>query len=588
MSIPTWTAFFNNIDGAGTAESRAFVAGIVCPAGSNCSDANTNGRFKKFFADMGGIEVALPPDTDAQQSQKIRDGIRLILQQSIAQASPYVLTKPPISASIKVALDAAVTTFGACDKNDVPRSRSNGFDYDGVTNSLQFFGNCRPTFDAANIGRRITTSYKYWIEDSPDPDGNDDPCALCEDPLICVNDQCLCPSDCGGVLADNETCNTVTCTPECLPDCGGCDAGLTCDVDACACVCDDCNGPPPGPGFECQQDSCTYECAACVGEAPGPFSTCNLATCEYECGGCGGLEAPSGQVCNTNVEVCDFECLPDCGGCGGGAVCEVSTCSCECPADCGGAPPRDGMTCNAFTCLYECPAPPPGSVSPGPNFVWDVAACDYTCPEDCGGNDIGPNAICDAATCEVRCPADCGGCDGAGECNLEACACECPADCGGVAPSVNHVCDAEACGYVCREEPVTPSPGANFVWNSTSCRYECPADCGEAGLADTEFCNRATCEVQCLPGCGGCGAGEACDEAACACQCVEDATCAPGFVWNTETCSCGCDTTQECGPTRVLNVDTCSCECGANCNDACSGGTPLCQQSACECRGIGG
>jgi len=94
--------------------------------------------------------------------------------------------------------------------------------------------------------------------------------------------------------------------------------------------------------------------------------------------------------------------------------------------------------------------------------------------------------------------------------------------------------------------------------------------------------------VQCLPNCGGCGTGETCNQAECACQCVENATCAPGFAWDSDACECACDTGIQCGPTRVLNPDTCSCECGTNCNNACGGATPLCQQSACECRGIGG
>jgi hypothetical protein len=38
----------------------------------------------------------------------------------------------------------------------------------------------------------------------------------------------------------------------------------------------------------------------------------------------------------------------------------------------------------------------------------------------------------------------------------------------------------------------------------------------------------------------------------------------------------------------VLNVETCSCDCGTKCNGACTGGTPICQQSLCECRGLGG
>ena len=122
----------------------------------------------------------------------------------------------------------------------------------------------------------------------------------------------------------------------------------------------------------------------------------------------------------------------------------------------------------------------------------------------------------------------------------------------------------------------------------TTCRYECPANCGDPTLASPEFCNRSTCEVQCLPGCGGCGFGEVCNQAECACQCVENQTCSAGFEWDPESCSCACDTDVQCGPTRVLNPDTCACDCGPNCGNACGGSTPLCQQSACECRGIGG
>ncbi len=52
--------------------------------------------------------------------------INLILQQSIAQASPYILEKPPLSASIKVAFDPTVETVGTCNTADVPRSREDG------------------------------------------------------------------------------------------------------------------------------------------------------------------------------------------------------------------------------------------------------------------------------------------------------------------------------------------------------------------------------------------------------------------------------------------------------------------------------
>ncbi len=715
QSIPTWEAYFNNFDSAGTPASRPFFGAIICPVGQNCSDDTQNGRFRKFITDMGGIEAALPADNsgtcvsngaacnqDADCAgagggdcinapfERMAEAMRQILQGSIAQASPYVLTKPPISASIKIALDASITTFGTCNKNDIPRSRVNGFDYDGATNSIQFFGNCRPTFDQGNIGERITVSYRYWIEDSDDDDGNPDPCALCLSPLVCVNETCVCPADCGtGGLAFNETCNTESCLLECLPDCGGCDPGfscdlvdcrcecngcngpppapgfvcdldtceyecnacagqppsvfsqcnlatcefdcpdcgpaalddgffcntnpavcdvecqsdcggcapgLTCHVDQCSCLCDGCSGPSPGAGFQCNADTCQFECLACPGEPPGPFSTCDFDTCQYVCNGCGPGEVQPGFTCNDNPLVCDVECLPDCGGCTGAGVCDPLACACECPDDCGGNPPRNDMTCNQLSCAFECLDPPVGSVSPGANFLWDPATCDYVCdPEHCGLNTFGPEALCDLSTCELRCPSDCGGCAGSADCNLASCACECPADCGAPPPSPDFECDVSTCSYECKEVPVTPPPSPNFVWDPLSCDYECPSTCGQATAPVLpEFCNPSTCEVQCLPSCGGCAVGEECNAAACACECVENATCGPGFAWDVSSCSCSCDTGQACAATHVLNPDTCACECGedaggaVNCNNACSGGTPICQPSLCVCKGLGG
>ncbi|MBM4281638.1 MAG: hypothetical protein FJ137_13065 [Deltaproteobacteria bacterium] len=694
QSIPTWTSIFSNIDDLGTPESRPFFGAILCPVGANCSDDTQNGRFSKFLSDMGGIEAVLPADSDPEQARKVANAIRQILQASIAEASPYVLTKAPISASLKVAFDPRVSTFGSCNKADVPRSRAAGFDYDGPTNSIQFFGDCRPTFDQANIGQPIAVSYRYWLEDSVEPDGNEDPCASCGDPLVCVDEQCVCPSDCGsGGLGANETCDAATCTRQCLPDCGGCDAGFACNLDVCQCECPGCNGTRPSDAFECDLTTCEYACLACPGDPPGPFSECNLATCEWDCpdcnvaagevppnqfcntntavcdvecrADCGGCDAPfscdttscactcescpgvppgsgfacnvnrcayecaecpadephgrnalcdsatcawrcdgcggdqlrANFFCNTNVDVCDAECLPDCGGCRGASVCNQDTCACDCPADCGGPPPRDGMVCNIATCGYECPTPPAGSVPPGPSFAWDPATCEFRCPDDCGGGSSpGPNAVCDQATCEFRCPADCGGCDGAAECNLATCACECPADCGAPSPSPDFTCNATTCSYECNALPSRPPPSGNlsFTWDRTTCSYQCPADCGVGVLAPTERCNRKTCTVECRAGCGGCGFGEVCDQALCACVCEENATCAAGFVWDPEACGCTCDLQQACGPTRVLNPDTCACECGVdargnvNCNNACGGTTPICQQSLCACRELEG
>jgi 2',3'-cyclic-nucleotide 2'-phosphodiesterase (5'-nucleotidase family) len=66
-----------------------------------------------------------------------------------------LLSKPPVSTSIKVAYDAAVVTFGTCEKTNVPRSRTHGFDYDGVTNTPAIGNRITQNTFTANAGNAI-------------------------------------------------------------------------------------------------------------------------------------------------------------------------------------------------------------------------------------------------------------------------------------------------------------------------------------------------------------------------------------------------------------------------------------------------
>ena len=625
-SLPTWEAFFNNYDQAGSA---AFTAGITCPPGTDCTDGDgaVTTRFQVLCADRGGVARALPPDTDVDQAQKIADAVRAILDASIAQASPYVLTKPPISSTIKVAINAEVFdpvgceasceaaceadggTAPACDTQcecsatgctDLPRSKSDGFDYDGTTNSLQFYGDCRPRFD--QVGERIAVSYRYWIPDLVD--GDECNCGL-GPPWTCVNDTCVCPADCGlgEPLPAGRTCNPTTCALECLPDCGGCVGASECQLGSCACECPaGCGGPSPGPGFTCDDSgpdaTCEWTCEACPGTAPSAFSVCDFDTCQWTCPGCTG-QAPAGTVCNVAVDVCDFTCAADCGGaCDGSFSCNTTLCQCECPSDCGAPPPGAGYTCNPQSCEYECPSPLPGVNPPtsSPGFEWDAAACGWTCNEStCDGSAApGPEALCDPTTCTWRCPADCGGCSGASTCNSTQCACVCPAGCGSPAPGANFVCDDVVdCAWECPATPPTPPPDENpWVWDLTTCSWQCPADCGTGGLPANQQCDRSTCTTECRADCGGCGANEHCDTGACDCVCDENVSCAAGFVYDPVACQCVCDLNQACAATRVLDPETCSCECheDASGDPDCNGcGAGLrCQPSLCECVPLGG
>jgi len=634
--ITGWTAFAQggtSTDGGGTDvswdqtrgdEPPMVLGGILCPIPDptgGCSgetDANSRGSritYHNTINAMGGVIGALA-GTDgnglADPDAEIGAVIPPLIDSLVFQATPYELTAPPIASTIKVAMENdaidAVTRAGCNggDLTNIPRSNVNGFAYDAANNRIALFGDCRPT-DQVTDG--IAVSYKTWIDLTDCPDGCDDPCADCEDPFICVNEQCVCPSDCGlpGGLPFNQTCEPSTCTPTCLDDCGGCPSGFTCNnSDAvCGCECNDCGGGTPPPGFACNTNTCEFECQACPGSAPSANSVCNFDSCEWECpNGCGLGDPPAGTFCNTNPQVCDYECAADCGGCGGNEQCNVGTCQCECPDNCGGSPPSPGYECNVATCEFECnQVPDPGS-APGPNFEFDTLLCDWTCPADCGSEAPGPGFVCDTAACEYTCPVDCGGCGGNEVCNSNTCQCECPDGCGGVSPGANYECNLETCAYECTDTPDEATrPGPNFTWDAATCSWTCPDTCGEATAPTAPYrCDVATCTQQCALDCGGlCSDNESCNTDTCACECDATTTCAAGFVFDEGSCGCVCDAQQpcddgeggDCSDTHTLNLDTCEWECGASngvdvdCNDNCGLGF-LCQTSTCTCFPIGG
>ena len=191
---------------------RTVAHGILCPEGSSCDDSpETNpGKYHTLIRLTGGIvgniEVFKPQNPSAAQRQQQENTIDAILSAVIGGTGTQ-LQRPPISATIKVAV---ATTRGACNSADVPRDRTNGWDIDPATRRIVFFGNCIPS--AAGV--QVAVSYKYWNDGSPDPAG--DACgSTCVAPLVCDPNQrsCVCPSNCGGCSA-GLTCNVATCSCE--------------------------------------------------------------------------------------------------------------------------------------------------------------------------------------------------------------------------------------------------------------------------------------------------------------------------------------------------------------------------------------
>lgn len=190
---------------------RAVAHGIICPEGMGCGDTSESnpGKYHTLIRQTGGvignITVFNPTNPTAAEQQQQANTIDAILSAVIGGTGTQ-LQRPPISATIKVAV---ATTRGTCNAADVPRDRSNGWDIDPATRRIVFFGNCIPS--AAGV--QVAVSYKYWNDGSPDPGG--DPCgSTCQAPLVCdpTTKSCVCPANCGG-----------------------CGAGLTCNVSTCAC-----------------------------------------------------------------------------------------------------------------------------------------------------------------------------------------------------------------------------------------------------------------------------------------------------------------------------------------------------------------
>ncbi len=275
-NVNNWVDFFLNIDEKGTALSKAFVAGIVCAAGMKCYDLEdrVTNTWSTFFDRMGGAYADLALDSDPQQAAKIQAAVAKILDLAIGKASTLTLTKSPISSTIKVAIDAELQ--GACNKDDIPRSRTNGFDYDGAANAIKLYGNCRPK--KGQEGKPISVSYRYWIDKTPNPDG----LPTCPDNKIYSEQEKKCV---------------------CLPTCGlACGLGYECDNN-CECQC--MNSQTCKAGYLWSQEKCTCVCD----------------TSKVQCG--------SSFEVDENTCSCACKRTPDCGGCPEGSNCNLSYCSCS-------------------------------------------------------------------------------------------------------------------------------------------------------------------------------------------------------------------------------------------------------------------
>jgi hypothetical protein len=338
QAVTFWADYFGNRAGGGwdptrTNEPAVFVNGILCPlavqqttrggqttigcngeedaTGPNEPNFNSNGvggrryaqaRYYNVINELGGISGSIADNFgegfQGANLANIGATIEAILRAVVTGASPYQLAKDPIASTIKVAVEGP--TAGNCNVNDVPRVSSlvgSGFLYDAASNSIAFIGDCRPA-----DGKDIAVSYRTWIERSPNPDGNNDPCGDCPSPFICLNAQCICPTDCGGLPSPQHTCNRETCEPECALDCNATCGGFeTCNTDTCACECVE--NATCAPGFTFDPEACGCACDADALGCPATHDA-NLDTCSCACDASCNDTCGATQICDTSTCTC--------------------------------------------------------------------------------------------------------------------------------------------------------------------------------------------------------------------------------------------------------------------------------------------
>jgi hypothetical protein len=238
-NVQNFINFFGNVTSSATPTNKTgkliTVHGIVCPSGSacGCSDSNpctlSNGtrefnpqpvngvpqqRHARVVNAAGGVLGSILDNNSIDASMEA------IIADAIGNAG-YRTLKPPIGASIKVAV-SAVRTPASCNANNIPRSTVNGFDFDGSARTLSLFGACRPVDQNATAA----VSYQYWVDAVSDPNGGT-PCE--DDPNYSPTE----PDHCTGpTLGCNETGTQCVCKPNCGGTCG---TGLQCDMATCSC-----------------------------------------------------------------------------------------------------------------------------------------------------------------------------------------------------------------------------------------------------------------------------------------------------------------------------------------------------------------
>lgn len=214
---------------------------IVGDLPNGCQQSRTRDDFEPG---QGYVEVANA--TGGQFGSlcgDMRQNLQDVARAATGIASSYQLSAIPASATLKVAIGQPGNG------RVIPRSRTNGFDYDAVNNRIVFYGDALP-----KKGDEIVVGYRKW-DWANNPGTPDEGCDHCEVGSACAPDSDLveCRPGCGEVvcdpglvcLPDTAACGEPGQLPPPTDACGGCDAGLVCNAAEAECV------------VPCEQTGCT-------------------------------------------------------------------------------------------------------------------------------------------------------------------------------------------------------------------------------------------------------------------------------------------------------------------------------------------
>ncbi|MBL8685434.1 MAG: hypothetical protein JNK05_40030 [Myxococcales bacterium] len=247
-----------------------------------CVPGNAADMRRCVIVQNGGAYLDVARATDAEADA----AMRRIVSAVVGAASPYRLTRPAITSTIKVRVRGM----------DVPRSRDNGFDYDSAANSIVFYGaRFRP-----NMGDEVVVSYRLW-QPCPARGATCRTDAECCQPLVCTGGRCdtPCVNLNGTCVANSDCCAPNVCTGgRCVPPTTCRPAGDMCATSADCCAPNTCVGGRCTPPAPCRPvgDTCTTP----------------MDCCDRNC--VGGRCAPPpcrtvGQSCSSASDCCDRNCI---------------------------------------------------------------------------------------------------------------------------------------------------------------------------------------------------------------------------------------------------------------------------------------